>query len=201
VIEGHGLDGHEVRALEASRHRLNTLILLLPGQWFGAMAIFWGRYLPPFRPLDFQVPGPSPLALLAAVAVCAVPAFLPAGWFRPRGFERGGLYPALGLRAFRFLATDGGWINGRLRRQHPGYRVVRDRKTRDEHIAGTIPNERWHLAFFLAGLGTTLYALGTAQYGFAAVIGVLNVAFNFYPVLHQRYKRARLRRPARGGSV
>jgi len=46
-----------------------------------------------------------------------------------------------------------------------------------------------------------LYALGTAQYGWALVIGTLNVVFNFYPALHQRYKRAGLRRPARASSV
>jgi hypothetical protein len=186
----------EAGTLEAERERLNTLILVLPGQWFGAIALFWCRYLPPLRPSDFHVPAPSALALLGGVAVCAVPAVLPAGWFEPRQFERGGLYPALGLRLFRFLATDGGWINERLRRRDPAYRVVRDRRTRDEHIAGTIPNERWHLAFFLAGLLTILHALGTAQYAWALVIGTLNVVFNLYPVLHQRYKRARLRRPA-----
>ena len=73
------------------------------------------------------------------------------------------------------------------------YRVVRDRRTRAEHIAGSITNERWHTAWLLLGLVTTASALATGQHGWAIAITVFNVAFNLYPVCHQRYKRARLR--------
>lgn len=168
-------------------------MLLLPGQWFTAMAIFWGRFLTALRPFDFHVPAPPLRWLLPAVAVCLLPAILPAAWFRPRGFERGAFYPRLGLRLFRRFATDGDLVNRRLRRIDPAYRVVRDSRTRAEHLAGTIANERWHLGFALAGAATCGYAAATAQYGWVAVIGILNVIFNVYPVLHQRYKRARLR--------
>jgi hypothetical protein len=100
------------------------------------------------------------------------------------------------------MATDGDWINRRLRRLDPGYRVVRDRRSRDEHIAGSILNERWHTAWLLLGLVTAASAVATRQYGWAAGISVFNVAFNLYPVFHQRYKRARLRQPAAtGGAV
>ena len=168
-------------------------MLLLPGQWFAAMAIFWGRFLTPLRPFDFHVAAPPPGWVLAAVAICVLPAFLPAAWFRPRAFERGGFYPRLGLRLFRKLATDGDLVNRRIRRIDPGYRIVRDRRTRTEHVAGTITNERWHLAFALAGAITCAFAAATAQYGWAIVIGILNVIFNVYPVLHQRFTRARMR--------
>jgi hypothetical protein len=152
-------------AIDSTRQRLNTLILLLPGQWFAAMVLFWARFPPPLRPFGFVVPAPAPL------------------------------YPRLGLRIFRYLATDGEWINRRLRRIDPAYKVVRDRRARETYVAGTIANERWHLAFAIAGGATCGFALATRQIGWAIVIGLLNLVFNVYPVLHQRYTRARLRAP------
>ena len=179
--------------LERLRHRLNTLVLVVHGQFFSLVAIYWLRFVPAFRPFALEVPAPSPWLLLTCAGVMLVPALLPLGYFRPRPFERGRFYPALGVRAFRAIATDGDWINRRLRRLDPGYRVVRDRRTRAEHIAGSITNERWHTAWLLLGLVTAASAVATGQHGWAAAITIFNVAFNLYPVCHQRYKRARLR--------
>ena len=179
--------------VERLRNRLNMLVLVLPGQFLPIVAAYWLRFVPAFRPFTFDVPAPPPWLLLTCAAALALPFLLPGGWFRPRPFERGGLYPTLGLRAFRAVATDGDWINARLRRLDPGYRVVRDRRTRDEHLAGTIVNERWHTAWLLLGLVTAASAFATGQYGWAIAVTVFNVAFNLYPVFHQRYKRARLR--------
>jgi hypothetical protein len=177
------------------RNRLNALVLVVPGQFLPLLAVYWLRFVPAFRPFAFDVPTPRPEVFLACAAVLVVPFALPRGWFRPRPFERGGLYPALGLRLFRALATDGDWINGRLRRLDPTYRVVRDKRTRDAHLAGSILNERWHTAWLLLGLVTAASAVSTGQFGWAFAVTLFNVAFNLYPVLHQRYKRARLRHP------
>ncbi len=179
--------------VERLRNRLNTLVLVVPGQFICITVAYWLRFVPALRPFAFEVPTPRPEVLLACAAALLVPFVLPRGWFRPRGFERGRLYPALGLRLFRTIATDGDWINGRLRRLDPNYRVVRDRRTRDEHIAGTIINERWHIAWLLLGLMTAGSAVATRQYGWAIAVTIFNAAFNLYPVFHQRYKRARLR--------
>jgi hypothetical protein len=40
-----------------------------------------------------------------------------------------------------------------------------------------------------------IFAVRIGEPVFAALIAILNVAFNLYPVMHQRYKRARVRRP------
>jgi len=182
--------------VERLRNRLNTLVLVVPGQFFPLVATYWLRFVPAFRPFAFDVPAPGAWVLLVCVAALVLPALLPPGYFRPRPFERGGFYPALGLRAFRAIATDGDWINRRLRRLDPAYRVVRDRRTRAGHIAGSITGERWHTAFLLFGLVTTASALATGQHGWAIAITIFNVAFNLYPVWHQRYTRARLRTTA-----
>ena len=183
---------------ERLRHRLNTLSLLLPGQFFGLMAVFWLRFLPPFRPYDFHTPPPRPLVLVAAMLLCLVPFLLPARYFRPRAFERGRFYPRLGVRAFRYLAPDGDWVGRRVRRLDPAFRVVRSRADVRAHIAGTYANERWHLAFLIGGLFTQAFAVASGQLGWALLLTLANAAFNLYPVLHQRYKRARARRACNG---
>ncbi len=179
--------------VERLRNRLNRLVLIVPGQFLPLVTAYWMRFVPALRPFAFEVPTPRPEVLLACAAALLVPFVLPRGWFRPRGFERGRLYPTLGLRLFRTIATDGDWINGRLRRLDPNYRVVRDRRSRDEHIAGTIIGERWHTSWLLLGLMTAGSAVATRQYGWAIAVTIFNAAFNLYPVMHQRYKRARLR--------
>lgn len=181
--------------VERLRQRLNILVLILPGQWLPLTVIYWMRFPRPFRPFTLDPHPAWPLVAAACAAAAAVPFLLPASYFQPRRFERGNLYPALGLRLFRRVATDGDWINRFLRRRDPAYRVVRDRTTRADHLAGTISNERWHTAWFVFGLGTQAFAAATGEIGWAVVLGGLNVAFNLYPVFHQRYKRARLRRP------
>ena len=183
--------------VERLRHRLNTLALVLPGQFLSIVAVYWFRFVPAFRPFDFHAPAPPAWVFAICAALVAVPFLLPRAYFEPRSFERGGFYPALGVRWFRAVAPDGDWINRRLRRVDPSYRAVRDRRTRAEHLAGTVVNERWHTAWLLLGLVTLGSALATHQYGWALLVTVFNAAFNLYPVLHQRYKRARVRRSRR----
>ena len=57
-------------------------------------------------------------------------------------------------------------------------------------------SERWHTAWLVLGLVTMASALATGQHGWAIAITIFNVAFNLYPVWHQRYQRARLRAAA-----
>lgn len=183
-----------VHKLERWRDRLNTVVLVLPGQWFGLMAYYWLRFYPPLRPFHFDVPFPSAFAFLMGCAASCLPYFLPRTYFNPRRIELGGFYPRLGLRWFRYFATDGDLINRTLRRIQPSYRVIHDRASLQKHLEGTYSNERWHLAFFIAGTLTFCHALHTDQYIVGSLILVTNVIFNLFPVLHQRYKRVRIRR-------
>jgi len=180
--------------VERLRHRLNTVVVAIAGQFLPLVAFYWMRFLPPLRPFDFHVPAPSPWVLLTCAGGLLIPFVLPRSYFMPRAFERGGFYRSLGVRVFRVFATDGDLINRRLRRLDPGYRVVREKRALEEHIEGTILNERWHTSWLLLGIITATSAVVTHQYRWAVVITAFNVAFNFYPVLHQRYKRARIRR-------
>jgi hypothetical protein len=179
--------------IQRLRDRFNTIALVLPGQWLGLMTVFWMRFLPALRPIDFTVPSPAVLPFVICLVISLLPFVLPKGYFRPRAFERGKFYPRLGIRWFRYFAPDGEFINQHLRRIDPSYQVVYNRAALRSHIQGTYSNERWHSAFFLAGLFTQIFALITGQYAWVALLTIFNFAFNLYPVMHQRYKRARLR--------
>ena len=183
-------------AIQRSRDRLNAAMLVLPGQWFALMAMFWLRFLPPFRPFGFQAPAPDLITVALACAACFLPLVLPNRWFLPNRWERR-LYPHLGIRVFRYLAPDGGFVNGRLRRIDPAYRVVATRRAVRDHLAAGYTNERVHLALFLIGLCTQVFAWRTGQTIWAAVLTVMNVIFNLYPVFHQRHKRVRALRASR----
>lgn len=179
--------------IERWRNRLNTAILVLPGQWFGLMAYYWLRYYPPLKPYHFEVAFPV-TAFLIGFAVSCAPFFLPKVYFIPRKFEQGMLYRRLGLRWFRYLTTDGDLVNRLLRRIEPSYRAIHNRAALRKHLDGTYANEQWHLSFFIAGTLTACHAFHTRQHIIGSFIMLTNVIFNLLPVLHQRYKRARLRR-------
>lgn len=180
--------------LARHRRRLNFWLLLIPQQWITLVVIYWLQRLLRPRELVWDL-APAVVVVGAAVA-CAVPAFLTASWFRPRAFERS-LYPWFGLRVFRYLAPDGGWVNSRLRRIDPTWRVVRNAETRDQHLAASVTNERWHLSWLVFGLITQAAAMTRGEVGWSILLTIFNIVFNLYPILHQRHVRARARRQER----
>lgn len=184
---------HQTGDVQRLRRRLNFLVLVIPQQFITLAAIYWLRFVPAFRPFDFTVPTPPPGLLLTCAGILLLPAVLPAAYFRIRSWERGRLYPALGLRWFRYVAPDGDWVRGRLRRLDPAYRLVTNRQSRDAHFVESRRNEGWHLSWGLLGVATCGHAWSTGQYGWVVALGIWNVVFNGIPVLHQRYKRARMR--------
>jgi hypothetical protein len=192
-----------VQKVERWRNRLNTAILVLPGQWLGLMGFYWLRFYPPFRPSVFETEFPPLPLFISGCIVSLVPFLLPMRYFSPFEFERGEFYPRLGLRWFRYIAPDGDLVKRILRRMQPGYRIINNHASLREHIAGTYSNERWHSSFFIAGILTSIHAMITAQYVLGLLIIITNACFNMFPVMHQRYKRARIRRlnPGLGSAV
>jgi hypothetical protein len=183
-----------VQKVERWRNRLNYAILLLPGQWLGLMAFYWLRFYSPFRAAAFEVTFPPLPAFILGCVLSLLPFLLPMRYFVPFEFERGAFYPRLGLRWFRYIAPDGDLVKRVLKRIQPGYRVINNRASLKKHIEGTYSNERWHLAFFIAGTLTSMHALITHQYVMGLLLILANVCFIMFPVMHQRYKRARLHR-------
>ena len=133
-------------------------MLVLPGQWFGLMLLFWMRFVPALRPFTFHTPPPRLTTLGVCVALSLVPLFCRA---RGSGRAASSADPWTASSAsgsFRRLAPDGDFVNSRLRRVEPSYRAIATRRDLREHLKGTYTNERAHLVLFLLGAWTQVFA-------------------------------------------
>ena len=103
------------------------------------------------------------------------------------------LYGPLGVRLFKRIAPNGDLVNRLARRRYPGYRVLGGRADLPGFLEGTRSGERGHLVFLLMGLFTAVYAARIGWHRWALFLTLGNTAFNLYPVMLQRYNRARIR--------
>ena len=165
--------------------------------WFLPILHFWGAAWGPLRPFsygsgDFAPPLP---AFAFAVVACFLPCALPRAFYRrPDGPRTLRVYEALGIRAFRRIATNGDWINRAARRTDPGYRVLHDANAQQTFATAIESGERGHLVFLCIGLATAAYATYIEWHGWAGVLTLGNLVFNVYPVMLLRYNRARLQK-------
>ena len=115
-------------------------------------------------------------------------------YFRPRNFESSALYPILGVRIYkRFVPTSGEWISrlrgiDRLKISTTGSRRVAlqnyELQTRTwewRHLASAIFLQSWA---FIGGV-----AVGVEQFWACSAI---NLLVNVYPIMVQRFNRARI---------
>lgn len=182
------LSAAEPPPVRAARERAGWVLGAAVGFTWGPLAMYFATQV--WRGSPAAAVGMAALTLLAG----AVGARVPGGWYRVRDGEPG-LYRRLGVRWFKGWMMDGDRMNRRLRRLDPGYRFVQggDAPLR-AYAARTRHVERSHLAWMLAALPATAYALAAGRAGFAAALLVLNVVTNLYPVLLQRLNRGRVER-------
>ena len=171
-------------------------IAVMSALFLTPLVIFWLRVWGPLRPFDVaEVPAPSLVALIASVAVCFTAARPPASYFAVRGFERDGrLYRAIGVRHFRKVVPNGDWMNRSRRRHDRGYRLIGSHADAVNWLPKTEASERSHLVLMLAGIASAAYAASVGWTMWAITLTVGNLVTNVYPVLLQRYTRARLMR-------
>ena len=123
----------------------------------------------------------------------AVGSRLPERYYRCHSFERRRrLYEMLGVHYFRFLVPHGDGINWLVRRSQPGYRVVRDRLTLADYEARTRRAEAFHLGCLLVMAPAAMYATFAGWSGMALWLTLPSIPLHLYPVLLQRYTRARM---------
>ena len=115
-------------------------------------------------------------------------------YFDEHSFEqRGRLYDYLGVRHFKYVASAGDYVNRRRRRTDPSFRNVRTYGEAVAWEARTRFNEAAHLACLGFSVVMVLWLCSRARYTWLPLIVVLNVLLNVYPILLQRYTRARIR--------
>jgi Glycosyl-4,4'-diaponeurosporenoate acyltransferase len=161
---------------------------LMCAGWIVPMLRFW---------LQTYLRGVAPSLpwFLAACAACVAVWWLPAAYYRVHGFERSGrVYELLGVRWFRHIVPDGDFANRWRRRREPGHRVISNRAGAQAFLIRYLASERSHLVLLLAGFATSAYAWRIGWNGWAWYLFAANVAANVYPILLQRYTRARITR-------
>jgi hypothetical protein len=123
-----------------------------------------------------------------------MPSALATWYFRPRDFESGALYPILGVRIYkRFVPTSGEWISrlrgidrleitaaGNLRVALQNYEL-QTRTWEWRHLASAALLQAWA---FIGGV-----AVGVEQFWGCSAI---NLLVNAYPIMVQRFNRARI---------
>jgi hypothetical protein len=192
------LDSHSGPALEARRNAANTWVRA--AVWV-AIAAFWLCPMGLFLYAVWNDGKPFSLVECAAcMSVALLALFLPAGYYRPRTFELSGrFYERLGVRWFKRWTPDGDYVVWHIRHFLPEYKVIPNRGCLGRWDVQTRRNEQGHLLWLLVTAPPTFYAL---FYGWAALAWWLflgNLIINAYPIMLQRYNRARIQRSlARG---
>ena len=167
------------------------------GGWLAPLLMFWLYVWGPLRPFDYASGPLLPPLLLSVVVVAACIAlwWLPSSYYTIRRFERSGrVYEMLGVRLFRWFVPDGDAANKWRRRRQPAFRVIRNRRYALAFVRRTETSERAHLLLLALGNVSAAFAWKIGWTGWAAYLGFGNVLVNLYPVLLQRYTRARLLR-------
>lgn len=167
--------------------------------WIVPMLRFWALASGLYRPYGYTGGdvAPSLVWFLTACAVCVALWWAPPSYYRVRGFERSGrLYEFVGVRWFRRLVPDGDFANRWRRRHEPDFRMIRGRRGAQAFLPRNIASEQSHLVLLLMGFATCAYAWHIGWHGWAWYLFVANVLANVYPILLQRYTRARIARLA-----
>jgi hypothetical protein len=104
------------------------------------------------------------------------------------------VYKQLGVHLINTVAQNGAIINSLIKRKYPGHKIVTTRKS---SIAGLVNQtyifEKFHLVLFIFFSLATAYALVKADFVWAFIIILNNVAYNVYPNLLQQYIRIKLK--------
>lgn len=108
-------------------------------------------------------------------------------------FERDGrFYERLGIRRFKRYAAQGDYWNKRRRLSDPGFKNVRDFNSAIEWEARTRWNEFVHLCSLAVGLAIMVWLYSRSEYIWLIAIFFAVLIWDIYPIMLQRYNRARI---------
>ncbi|HMH23032.1 MAG TPA: hypothetical protein VK563_14710 [Puia sp.] len=103
------------------------------------------------------------------------------------------IYKRVGIMVIRRYSQDGDWINRRIQRRYPGYKVIGVAGAEKKYIQRTYIFERFHFIGLCIFLFTAVYAIAHGHGWWALLICFSNLLYNLYPMWLQQYNRLRLR--------
>ena len=189
----NALDFDPAEATEYAK-RLNIVPIALFCVWLGSTVMFWLQAFGPLQSFNRASPDEAPFWwLVGSLFTSYAISFLPVSWYSVHRFEANGrFYEGLGVKAIRALVSNGDLINRFVRRRFPGYRVYAFAKRIDKVTKDGRSNELSHLISFGGGLVVAVYAWRIGWTDWAVWLTLANLLVNLYPVLVQRYTRARI---------
>ncbi len=156
--------------------------------WFCPLLTFWFAVWSEGREL-------SMVGCTLCMAVGLLALALPVGYYWPRHWEISGhVYRRLGVWWFKRLTPDGDFIVRKVRRLVPDYRAIGGRGGLSAFELQTRRSEQGHLIMLLVTVPAVLYAAYNGWLVIAAWLLIGNLIINFYPIMVQRYNRARTHR-------
>lgn len=184
-------------AAQAARRlagRLNFLPIAAFGLWSVPAKAFWLIALG-LAPWFHDVPGAGAALPWLVAAFLAGPLILlvPRGFHVPRRWEdRGSFYRRVGVERFRSIVANGDLVNRFVRARHRSYSVYGPEI--EKLVPKSIWNEQRHWAYLCWGFVGALYAWTLGWEIWAIWMAGSNVGANLYPIMLQRYSRARVMR-------
>ncbi len=126
------------------------------------------------------------VAILGSALHITMP--LPPAYYRIRPFEANGrLYEALGVRIFKIIL-----IRSPLALLNPTIHYKGDRSALFDLESKMRDSETGHLFIFIIMILIVIHMAIEGWWNFATWLMVFNIFFNVYPIMLQRYNRARL---------
>lgn len=108
-------------------------------------------------------------------------------------FERDGrFYERLGIRWFKRFAAQGDYWNQRRRISDPRFRIIKNRDSAIEWEARTRFNEVVHLCGLIIGLTIMVWLYFRDEYAWLVAMVLVVIVGDIYPIMLQRYNRARI---------
>ena len=180
-------------ALESRRKAANTrmhavVTVAIVALWLCPIGLFWRHVWYDGRPF-------SMLRCALCMATGLLTIFLPASYYQPKSFEVSGrFYKRLGVRWVKRWVPDGDYVVWRIRHFVPAYKVISSRGGLSAFDARTRRSEAGHLIWMFVTVPAVVYAFfcGWAKLAWWLFVG--NLIINVYPIMIQRYNRARIRR-------
>ena len=175
---------------------VRTLAMLLV-LTLGSLSLMDGRVHPPHgNPLVFALALSWLIAFAMAMTSSVAFKTLSPRFFSHAGWENEGeIYDRCGVGAFRWVPLHSplGWINPDL---HLGGQTDCDRLLREMNAAEGI---HWLACLISIAAGIWHLAGDFAVYGYSLL--VVNIPFNVFPILLQRWNRGRIFRPLRSRAL
>jgi len=119
----------------------------------------------------------------------------PLRWFNLWDFERDPrFYERLGVRHFKRFATQGDFWNKRRRQADPSFRHVASVDSAIAWESRTRFNEAVHLCSLALGLSIMAWLYSRGELLWLAIVFLAVLIWDVYPIMLQRYNRARIGR-------